>query len=173
MCRHISDSKRRNLLLMSIFAVDALTVSPLLHALCYGVTRRAACGTSPDPQKPGRACRSCFCGILCIRDQGQPVGSEPPCPGSSAFLSGTEPGPLLDSPEDKTHPCHQWGQVACRAHRLPHCSPFPLHLTVSLGDAFRITMSTTPPWPAARPTQPGSRGCDPGWCTWCRCEPAL
>lgn len=39
MCRDINGSKRRNLLLISGFALDAFIVFPsVLHALCYGGT---------------------------------------------------------------------------------------------------------------------------------------
>ena len=36
----------------------------------------------------------------------------------------------------------------------------------------RNTMSSTPPWPGARPTPRGLTACGPAWCTWSRCAPA-
>ena len=44
-------------------------------------------------------------------------------------------------------------------------NPFPLL-------SCRNTMSSTPPWPGARPTPRGLMACGPAWCTWSRCAPA-
>lgn len=44
-------------------------------------------------------------------------------------------------------------------------NPFPLL-------SCRNTMSSTPPWPGARPTPRGLTACGPAWCTWSRCAPA-
>lgn len=147
----------------------------VLCALRCGETRVAAgearaAGGSPAPERPGRARGTCSHGIPCVRDHGQQGRPELPCPGSRPCPPAAEPGPPIYCPADKPHPCHQQGWVGCKGALSPPLPPSLL--TISLVCARRTTMSTTPPWPAARPTRPESRGSDRAWCTWCRCEPA-
>lgn len=68
-----------------------------------------------------------------------------------------------------------WGQLLAELQDLEPrgpraqeqaANPFPLL-------SCRNTMSSTPPWPGARPTPRGLTAYGPAWCTWSRCAPAL
>lgn len=48
-------------------------------------------------------------------------------------------------------------------------TPFPSLVSLF----FRSTMSSTLPWPGARPTRPVLMGYGPAWCMWSKCVPGL
>lgn len=169
---------------MSVFALDALTVSPCCSMLFATVGPGGLPGRhmlwGPSQLLGGQ---TELMGPLPVGSSMSGVEGNQECPShlaqplaqhkcSSTCPSGAEPGPPLYPPADKPLPCHQWGWVGCRADYPPCCPLCPSLLTVSLDHARRTTTSTIPPWPAARPTRPGLRGCDPAWCMWYRCEPA-